>query len=78
MESDHLMTFQVEAARIFFGLKASGGYLVAGGAALSRTCFVRIAPQVPSPVGGPPRPMAPPPDSASPARPRERNAGNCR
>lgn len=34
MESDHLTTFQVEVARIFFGLKASGGYLVAGGAAL--------------------------------------------
>ena len=34
MEPDHLTTFQVEVARIFFGLKASGGYLVAGGAAL--------------------------------------------
>lgn len=31
---DHLTTFQVHIARIFFGLKASQGYLVAGGAAL--------------------------------------------
>ena len=28
---DHLTTFQVHIARIFFGLKASQGYLVAGG-----------------------------------------------
>ena len=34
MEPDHLTPFQVEVARIFFDLKASGGYLVAGGAAL--------------------------------------------
>ncbi len=34
MEPDHLTIFQVEVARIFFGLKASGGYLVAGDAAL--------------------------------------------
>lgn len=34
MAPDHLTTFQVDVARIFFGLKASGGYLVAGGAAL--------------------------------------------
>ena len=31
---DHLTTFQVHIARIFFGLKASQGYVVAGGAAL--------------------------------------------
>lgn len=34
MEPDHLTPFQVEVAGIFFGLKASGGYVVAGGAAL--------------------------------------------
>lgn len=33
-ERDHLTPFQVEVARIFFELKASSGYLVAGGAAL--------------------------------------------
>ena len=33
-ESDFLTTFQVQVARIFFGLKASDGYVVAGGAGL--------------------------------------------
>jgi len=32
--ADRLTAFQVQVARIFFGLKASQGYLVAGGAAL--------------------------------------------
>ena len=32
--ADRLTTFQVQVARTFFGLKASQGYLVAGGAAL--------------------------------------------
>ena len=32
--ADLLTTFQVHVARIFFGLKASEGYVVAGGAAL--------------------------------------------
>jgi hypothetical protein len=31
---DRLTTFQVHIARVFFGLKASDGYVVAGGAAL--------------------------------------------
>jgi hypothetical protein len=34
MEPDHLTTFQVDVARFFFGLKASDGFLVGGGAAL--------------------------------------------
>lgn len=33
-ESDFLTIFQVQVARIFFGLKASDGYVVAGGAGL--------------------------------------------
>lgn len=34
-DSDTLLTaFQVEVARLFFGLPASGGFLLAGGGAL--------------------------------------------
>lgn len=34
MGQPNLTDFQIEVARVFFGLKESGGFLVAGGAAL--------------------------------------------
>lgn len=44
-QPDNLTTRQVDVAGIFFGLKASGGYLVAGGAALLASDLIALRPR---------------------------------